>query len=147
MNVFIVIGDANTRKSSVVRCLTGCFNKNDRDIELISRTKITVFARVSSLQEAEITSLDFIKEMTKKNPTDILLCLWESPNKKDAVKYPDALTYIKDFIAAGWTISKTVALGNIKNIGMYSNNMSFPNSKIDPVNLTTQGIRKHFGWL
>ena len=34
-DVFVIIGNPNTRKSSVVRCLTGCFNRSLRDIETL----------------------------------------------------------------------------------------------------------------
>ena len=34
MNAYLVVGDANTRKSSVLRSLTGCFNRSNREIAL-----------------------------------------------------------------------------------------------------------------
>ena len=36
MDAYILIGNANTRKTSVTRSLTGCFNRSVRDIQLQS---------------------------------------------------------------------------------------------------------------
>jgi len=36
MDVYAIVGNPHTRKASVVRSLTGCFNRSLRDIELVS---------------------------------------------------------------------------------------------------------------
>ncbi|MEZ5452412.1 MAG: hypothetical protein R3E93_06265 [Thiothrix sp.] len=35
MKAYIIIGKPNTRKSSTLRCLAGCFGKTRRDIALL----------------------------------------------------------------------------------------------------------------
>jgi hypothetical protein len=36
MDVYLLVGNPRTRKSSLIRCLSGCFNRNVRDIQLLS---------------------------------------------------------------------------------------------------------------
>ena len=53
MDAYIIIGNPNTRKASVVRSLTGCFNRSVRDIQpLGGRQPLRLYARVGALQDA-----------------------------------------------------------------------------------------------
>ena len=56
MDAYIVIGNPNTRKSSVVRSLTGCFNRSIRDILLVGdKTALRLYARVGCVQDTSTT--------------------------------------------------------------------------------------------
>ena len=51
MDVYLLVGNPRTRKSSLIRCLSGCFNRNVRDIQLLSgRAPIRLYARAGSAQ-------------------------------------------------------------------------------------------------
>lgn len=54
MDAYILIGEANTRKSSTVRCLTGVAKARICEVEVLTiPTPIRVFSIVQSLQEME----------------------------------------------------------------------------------------------
>ena len=56
MDAYIVIGNANTRKASVLRSLTGCFNRSVREIlPLDAAAPLRLYARVGSLQDTRTT--------------------------------------------------------------------------------------------
>ena len=75
MDAYIVIGNPNTRKASLVRCLTGCFNRSVRDIQpLGGRTPLRLYARVGSLQDTRATPEDFIAEAGRARCNAVLCC-------------------------------------------------------------------------
>lgn len=145
MDAYVIIGGPNTRKSSVTRSLTGCFNRNVRNILLLNGTQIQIYARVSSLQESETTANDFIAEVNQQQCQSVIFCLWTTPNPSNPTAYPDATAYLSSFNAAGWNIIRVAVFGNAPT--SYPNQALFPNSQTDPINLTAQAVRLHFGWL
>ena len=104
-DVYVIMGDKNTRKSSTIRALTGVYNKGVYEIAIQGGQVIDVFVQISSLQESGISPQEFIKET--KNYQHILLSLWILSGNGQ----PDGLTYIQDFINAGWDIREIVVLG------------------------------------
>ena len=64
MDAYILIGNLNTRKSSVVRGLTGCFNRSVRDIVPVGgKNALRLYARVGALQETRTRPEDFGAEV------------------------------------------------------------------------------------
>ena len=50
MDAYLIIGNPNTRKASLVRSLTGCFNRSVRDILIQgAKTPVRFYARVGTL--------------------------------------------------------------------------------------------------
>ncbi len=145
MDAYVIIGGANTRKSSVTRSLTGCFNRNIRNILLRNGTVIKIYARVSSLQESQTTAHDFILEVSQTQCQSVIFCLWPSFNPSNPSAFPDATKYLHEFNMAGWNIIKVAVLGNTPAI--YNNQCRLPNSQTDPINKTAQDVRVHFGWV
>ncbi|MCX9114832.1 hypothetical protein OKS80_18195 [Aeromonas veronii] len=144
MDAYVIIGGPNTRKSSVTRSLTGCFNRSVRNILLQNGTQIQIYARVSSLQESETTAQDFIAEVNKTQCQSVVFCLWPTSNPCNPIAYPDATAYLAAFNTAGWNIVNVAVLGNTPAI--YPNQMPFLNSQTNPINQTAQAVRVHFGW-
>ncbi len=146
MDAYVIIGNANTRKSSVLRSLTGCFNRSIRQIQPATGAVLDVYARVSSLQESETTPNDFVKEVTGANVPCVAFCLWPHPNPKDPAAYPDAQAYIKTFIAAGWQIKRCAVIGvsNVSNLGVQVQH--FTGVPALPINRGAEQVRKYFGW-
>lgn len=147
MDTYLVIGNSNTRKASVVRSLTGCFNRSVRDIQLANRdAPLRLYARVGALQEARITAADFQHEVAGKRCNAVICCLWPSAHPLDPALYPGALAYLEQFEAAGWTLRRIAVLG--QNAGGIRSPLmrQFPQAPTDPINLTAQQVRSHFGW-
>ncbi len=147
MNAYILIGNSNTRKSSVVRSLSGCFNRSVRDIQPDSgAAPFRLYARVGCLQESRTAASDFLLELSTKRCTAVLFCLWPNAHPIHPALCPDAQAYVSHFRAAGWTIKAIAVLGQNSGGVRSSNLLQFPNSPTLPINVTAQGVRAHFGW-
>jgi hypothetical protein len=147
MDTYLVIGNSNTRKASVVRSLTGCFNRSLRDIQLANRdAPLRLYARVGALQESKTSAADFQQEVAGRRCGAVICCLWPSANPLDPMRFPGAEAYLEQFIAAGWTIRRIAVLG--QNAGGIRSPLlrQFPQASTDPINLTAQQVRMHFGW-
>jgi hypothetical protein len=147
MDAYIVIGNPNTRKASLVRCLTGCFNRSVRDIQpLGGRTPLRLYARVGSLQDTRATPEDFIAEAGRARCNAVLCCLAPSANPDHAERYPDAAAYLAAFKAAGWRVRAIAVLGQNGGGVRSPNLMPFPQAPVAPINHTARAVRAHFGW-
>lgn len=146
MEAYVIIGDANTRKSSVLRSLTGCFNRSNRDIAIATGSILQIYARVSSLQESETTPSDFIAEVSGTGQKSVVFCLWQLPNPKDPLLYPDANSYIAALSAVGWKFHAAAVLGSASLACSVPNTAHFRNVLAQPINVSAQLVRAHFGW-
>lgn len=152
IDAYVIIGNPNSRKSSLCRSLTGAFRACVREIRDISGSEPNVYVRLSSLQESKISSSDFESEVTARKPDAVLFCLWPEANMVDPITYPDAPTYLDAFVSAGWNIKKIAVLDNASVISRWKPAYkrvaaAFPGATIDPINVTSAGIRKHFNWV
>lgn len=146
--VYIVVGKAESRKSSTIRALTG-IGDNPKVIQIKTSCNetIDVFVRHSSLQEKDLTPTDFIKqvEILKNNPDNILVALL--PKK---LRFPNADEYISYFRDVGWQIAsiaclyktekKTFSIMNFESIEIF-------NSIHTPANEIAHRIRREWHWL
>ena len=99
------IRNPNTRKASVVRSLTGCFNRSVRDIQpLGGKPLLRLYARVGSLQDTRCAPEDFIAEAARMRCNAVLCCLAPGANPDHRERFPDAQSYLAAFKAAGWRI-------------------------------------------
>ena len=148
MDAYFIVGTANTRKSSVLRSLTGCFNRNNREIALIGGGQLAIYARVSSLQESETTPQDFIIEASATGQTTTIFCLWPHahPDPAKAALYPNAHAYLAKFISAGWSFQACAVLGTSTIVPATPRVGHFLNVPSLPINLGAQAVRSHFGW-
>lgn len=103
-NLHIIIGDANTRKSSLLRCLTGVGGGNASrymDVAQTSGKVMQVYCVLSALQEnyKPLLPTEFIEHVNAlpRQPTDIAFTLRVSARRG----YPDCLAYMNAFKAAG----------------------------------------------
>jgi hypothetical protein len=147
MDAYFLIGNPNTRKSSVVRSLTGCFNRSIRDIQLLSGPPpLRIYARVGSLQDSRATAAEFEQEAARKRCGAVLCCLGASASPLDPELFPDAASYLAHFAAAGWRIKSIAVLGQNGGGVRAPVLRQFPQAPADPINVTAQGVRAHFGW-
>lgn len=152
-NLHIIIGESNTRKSSLVRCLTGVGGGNAQkrlDIELMSGNRINVYCILSALQEnyKPKTPQEFIDYINALDPipSDVIFTL----RVNSAGIYPNASSYISAFTAVHWNISSIALLGSaacaISGLPSTANIESVLSSPTQPTNETASFVRKKWGW-
>lgn len=146
MKAYLIIGEPETRKSSLLRSLTGCFNRSERDIQLLDGSSIRIYARVSALQETKTSPKDFINEVNKRGCPYVLFSLLPDPNPLFPIPYPDAQLYIDLFEEAGWSFVKTAVLGTHPISPALPNVAHFPRAPSLPINLVAKNVRTHFEW-
>ena len=163
MKVYLVIGDPDMGKSSVVRHLVA-FTKGtgksllEKELRTIYPPPFMIsFYGYQALQESGILPQDFIRFVKKqpKQPSDLILALRLKATKanKNHPACPDADAYIQAFIKAGWTIFKSVVLDG-SGKAKYPNHwkalsvLSRPaQGNPTPTNQLAADTRKYFGWV
>lgn len=147
MDAYVIIGAPATRKSTLIRCLTGCYNRNIRDILLTNGEHIQVFAVTNSLQATHVTSEEFMKESGRTNCRAVLFGLWPKAHPVNPIKYPDALTYLNDLMIDGWKVKKVVVLDDTDD-QVYSqfDVMRVAKATRMPVNESAKLVREFFNW-
>ena len=147
MDAYIVVGNPNTRKASVVRSLTGCFNRSVRDIQpLGGKAALRLYARVGTLQDSKASPADFIAEAARMRCGAVLCCLAPSANPDHPDRLPDAQAYLAAFKTAGWRICSIAVLGQNGGGVRSPHLLQFPQAPIAPINQTARAVRTHFGW-
>ena len=147
MDAYIIIGNPNTRKASLVRSLTGCFNRSVRDIQpLGGKQPLRLYARVGSLQDTKAAPEDFVAEVARARCNAVLCCLAPTANPDHADRYPDPQAYLEVFKAASWRIRAIAVVGQNGGGVRSANLMQFPQAPIAPINQTARAVRAHFGW-
>ncbi|MCB4364643.1 hypothetical protein KIH07_12920 [Hydrogenophaga taeniospiralis] len=148
MDAYIVIGNPNTRKASLVRSLTGCFNRSVRDILIQGgRRPLRFYARVGTLQDTRTTVEQFVVEVTRSRCDAVLFCLSPNANKTDTVEYPDALTYVAALRELGWRVKGVAVLGQDGGGVRAPNLRQYTQAPTAPVNVTAREVRAQFGWV
>jgi hypothetical protein len=117
MDAYIIIGNTRTRKASLVRSLTGCFNRSVRDILLQgSKRPHRFYARVGTLQDTHTTIEQFAAEAARARCEATVFCLSPTANRNEAVE-------------------------RAPNLRQY------PHAPAAPVNVTARDVRAQFGWV
>ncbi len=150
-SIYIIMGNQNKRKSSIIRCLTGTPRKKKIKLKTIS-SYIDIYVTISSLQEANIQPTDFITLVNENNYDNVLCCLWIRDKITDNnVSYPNGVSYINKFLNAGWSIEFVDVLGIeadqelIDQLGEIHCEFH-PRSAENPSNQTAAEIRSNWGW-
>ena len=155
-NLFIVLGNENTRKSSTIRALTGIYRESNYLIET-HPGNMMVFAKSSSLQESKIQPMDFIHRINTENFDNVLTALWihdyiyTDPATGQQIRYPTGIEYVRDFLTANWHIQQIVVLGtnglpNPLPAGCPTPNY-VPNSAAKAANEISSDVRRWWNWL
>lgn len=148
MDAYILIGNANTRKTSVVRSLTGCFNRSVRDIQLQDgKRPHRFYARVGTLQITRTSIEDFVQEVNRARCEAVIFCLSPTANRTDLEEYPDAQTYVAALRERGWRIKGVAVLGQDGGGVRATNLRQYILAPTAPVNVTARDVRAQFGWL
>lgn len=148
MDCFLIIGNSNTRKTSIIRSLTGCFNRSVRDILLQgTRTPLRMYARVGTLQDTMTSIADFQAEAQRARCQAVICCLSAAANQSDAERWPDAQAYLAGFRAAGWRCKGVAVLGQNGGGVRATNLRQYTLAPTAPINVTARDIRAQFGWV
>jgi hypothetical protein len=148
MDAYLVIGNPNTRKSSLLRSLTGCFNRSVRDMmPLGGKHAVRLYARVGCLQDTQTSAEAFFAEVARARCAAVLCCLAPSAHGTHPDQYPDALAYLEAFKAQGWQVRAIAVLGQNGGEVRGPNLRQFPQASTAPINVTAQAVRSHFGWV
>ena len=154
-DVYLVIGNRYTGKSSTVRCLTGVGKSAKVSVKLTGGNDIDVYVKPQSLQEACEDDQYAISQYG--NYPKLLLSLWVR-HRRGKYQCPDAGGYLSSFLQARWNIVGVVALGGgVPNvITPFVNNGQIPrpvvvtprtaNNAI-PANAMAAPIRRAWGWV
>ena len=147
MDAYIIIGNPNTRKASLLRSLTGCFNRSVRDIlPLGGKPALRLYARVGTLQDTRCAPADFVAEAARMRCSAVLCCLAPGAHPDDAQRLPDAPAYLAAFKAAGWRVRAIAVLGQNGGGVRSPSLLQFPQAPVAPINQTARAVRAHFGW-
>jgi len=148
-DIFIIAGNASTRKSSTIRALTGASQRTIRQVETLHGV-IDIFVQISSLQESNVSPQEFIDIIADHNCGYVLLSLWVT-NPQNINQQPDSLTYIQEFQNVGWNIRGIVVLGDASLPYVLPQNIPIPtfipNSRNLPNNAIASQIRHAWQWL
>lgn len=149
MDAYVVIGDANSFKSSTVRALTGCRIRGVR--ELVQRGVVmNTFVQLSSLQEGSNwkSPKDFVREVRQSRANSVIVALRGLQHRRR----PDANVYLDEFVRAGWNI-KGVALLHCPSFNLTASVppgalFRFPSGGQPHyyANELAARVRKKFGW-
>ncbi|MDH4052199.1 MAG: hypothetical protein OEU93_11515 [Rubrivivax sp.] len=148
MDVYLIIGNPGTRKASIIRSLTGCFNRSLRDIQLQGvRNPLRFYARVGTIQEKNTTIEEFVAEVRRTRCEAVICCLAPEASPTDPERCPDAKAYVSGFKAVGWRIKAVAVLGQNGGGLRAANLRQYPLAPVAPINATAREIRAQFGWL
>lgn len=161
MNVYLIIGNANTGKTTVVKRISGIPGKfknpeehklNDFrfSITTVSGEKKSVLLQTyDSLQELYITPEEFYELISKKKtpPQNILVCLRKKGTTIKKHKLPNAITYLEYFRNKGWNIEKVAFMSSEEGKCFpYEQSKTIVNDRKTPVDELAKLVKKHFGW-
>jgi hypothetical protein len=145
MDVYLIIGEYATGKSSLMRCLTGSKQMEVKKLMMLTQNIINAYVFVRSAQEKGMQPQAVINEVMQhpQKPNAVVATL-----RKNAVnKCPDAISYITAFQNAGWNIQKTVLLDFQANNPAYINPRILSHVNQQPINVPAQVIRTHFAFV
>ena len=146
MKAYVIIGEAQTRKSTMVRCLTGCASRGVRTLQSQTGQTFSLYARVLSLQESATTADGFMEEVRGSGCKHVLFCLWPGQKQTRGQPYPYADDYIRRFRQAGWQFVRIAYLGEPKISLPWRNLEVFSEPDSTPVNVLARQISDSFGW-
>ena len=149
MDAYVVIGDANSFKSSTVRALTGCRVRGLREL-VQGGVVMNTFVQLSSLQEGSNWKppKDFVREVRQSRAKSVIVPLRGLSHRGR----PDANIYLDAFVNAGWNI-KGIALLHCPKFSLVA---AVPHAALCPfpsrgaphhyANELAAQVRTTFGW-
>ncbi|ENM3735984.1 hypothetical protein [Vibrio cholerae] len=151
----VVIGDSGTRKSSLIRCLSGAGSADPSkilDIEYQNGRIAKVHVILSALQESYKPQLpsDVVEYVSNHPADEFLLPLRVNSVSTKGKNYPVANTYLNAFVQAGLQIESVALLGvsaQQVTIPVQCKIAKEPKSQIIPTNKIASTVRNIWNWV
>ncbi len=154
-SIWLLVGNTETRKSSIVRCLLGVDNPaTEVEVQSITGMVLHMRAFISAVQEKKAVSPEeLLRDLNDshwkgqfKSMRNALVPLRYDPDSGQ----PAAECYVQALLNDGWTIKGIASLGEkardwLKNSGLPY--IEVPNSTSVPSNVVAAQVRAAFGWL
>lgn len=150
MKFWAIVGDANTRKSSTIRALTGVRISSpawDLAMQSPART-LKVFVEMCATQELKRSPQAFVARVQNAtagtSTTHVMFSLRHDPRGT----YPDALAYLDHFInVAGWQCIGIAVAGANKPVGPFLKYCptTFAINSNAATNMIAQDVRTRWG--
>jgi len=141
--VYIILGKSNSRKSSVLRCLTGCSRKRGNwKVLFLSDIMKTCYVSISSPQERDgdgISVAQFLEEINSRVEEPIFVTL----QSQSTTNQPNGEEYLEAFINSGFDIQTVVCFD--RNANTLNLSVQYYNSLEFPTNQTASEVRKIWG--
>lgn len=139
VDVWVVVGKGNMRKSSTIRALTGAFGERPRwSMAYVKGGNIDTYVCAQSPQEIGYMPPAFIKRVKKFKVNKLIVALRDQGKGK----FPDANTYLAAFKAAGWNIKGGAFLGSCMSTLPQRLALEFANPTNIPCNKIASDLRK-----
>jgi hypothetical protein len=107
--VFIVVGNSKSRKSSTIRALTGAGHPKVLQVRQNNGDILDIYIHPASLQEDKKTPEEFIQKVNESyHAANVLVAL--RLNASNNGNFPNALGYINRFLE-DWNVFRIVLLG------------------------------------
>lgn len=152
VNVYIILGEANMKKSSTMRCLSGVDREKVYKIQHANGNIRNTFVKISAIQEANFTETEFTTHVAAKQYEDIFICLringFIHPKSQRPLK--SAVDYINHFRSIGWNVIKIVDFqdsNSIISLGNITPTLTIMNTKQKTANNIASTVRNYFNWI
>jgi len=152
MDVYVLVGQGKTGKSSITRSLLGSAQNGARLIATVT-VSIMIYVHLMSLQEdpKRITPTDFENEILEQAGKHSLDATLVSLRLNARSGCPDADGYLKHFNNLGWNIVRVacfdIPVSSITTPLPNGTVRSFPHIGNTTVNQLAAEVRAFFGWI
>jgi hypothetical protein len=151
---FVVLGDNGTRKSSLVRALSGVGRRTVVDLAFHGGDEKT-HVEVRSGQESGLTPQAFTAlidaQLVRWPILNVLVPFWVTGGHMKGTTYPGGNDYIDAIIHRGWPIAEIIVLGQPALPFQLPHGAPtprfIPNSATSPANNTASQVRSWWHWI
>lgn len=146
MDVYVIAGNTQTRKSSSIRALTGVWGRRTTQVRTREGADISIYVQIQSLEEEGIDANQFILRVEQAQPhaTHVLV----------PVRVGGAIDHIDAFREHGWNMADVVVFGQTWPVGGrwadltvdFHPSLAMPHTANVPANDTAHRLRSRWGW-
>ena len=147
-SIWLLVGEANTRKSSTVRSLLGLGKTGVVEVEFLSGAVLPIWGAIRAAQEHPLSPTELLAVLNENVSTvpNVLLPLRYDPAKRQ----PSAEVYVKALLKDGWIVRYVVSFGEPARSWLKTSGLPYievPKSTSTPCNTVAAHVRATFGWL
>lgn len=148
--IYLVLGEGNVGKSTLIRCLTGIRIASRIQVRETTLNDLTVWAYMRSVQEGNtpMSPSDLLHDITK--PEESQFHDYLIPIRITAFNNcPNYSVYVNTLVAGGCTIVQAVALTQntvAPVLGLPVVPISITTSHLSPANANADIVRTAWGW-